>query len=117
MNPSPGYLLTIDLAHPARPPARVEADLEAVFHKVRNSTQHRAIKVIHGYGSHGRGGSTRETVRDWAYNFRRRLRAVIYGENYNIFDDDTQELREECGQIDDHDLNAANPGITILWVK
>ncbi len=117
MKPSPDYLLTIDLAHPPRPPARVEADLEAVLMKIRNSNQQRAIKVIHGYGSHGHGGSTRETVRDWAYNARRRLRAAIHGENYNIFDDDTQELRDECGKIDDHDLGAANPGITILWVK
>lgn len=111
------YILTIDLAHPARSPAHVEDDLEAVFVQVRNASQHRAIKVIHGYGSHGRGGSTRETVRDWTYRVRRRLRAVIYGENYNIFDDDTQALRDECGQIGDPDLNAANPGITILWVK
>ncbi len=117
MKPSLDYILTIDLAHPPRPPARVEADLQTVVLNVRNSNRQRAIKVIHGYGSHGRGGSTRETVRDWAYNFRRHLRAVIYGENYNIFDDDTQELRDECGKIDDPDLQAANPGITILWVK
>jgi len=117
MRPSPAYFLTIDLGHPPRPPARVEADLEAAFLKVRSSSQHRALKVVHGYGSHGHGGSTRETVRDWAYNFRRRLRAVIYGENYNFFDESTQEMREECGKIDDADLNTANPGITILWVK
>ncbi len=117
MKPSRDYLLTIDLAHPPRPPARVEADLEAMLLKVRSSSQHRVIKVIHGYGSHGRGGSTRETARDWAYNFRRRLRAVIHGENYTFFDDDTQKMRDECGKIDDSDLNAANPGITILWVK
>lgn len=117
MKPSPDYLLTIDVAHPPRPASRVEGDLDALLMKIRNSSQHRALKVIHGYGSHGRGGSTRETVRDWAYNARRRLRAVIYGENYNIFDEDTQELREECGKIEDSDLGASNPGITILWVK
>ena len=117
MKPSPDYVLTVDLGHPPRPAARVEADLEALLMKVRNSHQYRAIKVIHGYGSHGRGGSTRETVRDWAYNARKRLRATITGESYGIFDDDTQEMRDECGKIDDHDLNSANSGITILWVK
>ena len=117
MKPSADYILTIDVAHPPRPPARVEADLQTVVLKIRNSRQHRALKVVHGYGSHGRGGSTRETVRDWAYNQRRHLRAVIYGENYDLFDDETQELRAECGQLDDADLGSSNPGITILWVK
>lgn len=117
MQSSPDYLLTVDLAHPPRPPERVEADLETLLMKIRNSNQYRALKVIHGYGSHGRGGATRETVRDWAYGARKRLRATITGENYSIFDDDTQEMRDECGKLDDHDLNSANAGITILWVK
>ncbi|MDZ7344205.1 MAG: hypothetical protein ONA90_06785, partial [candidate division KSB1 bacterium] len=73
--------------------------------------------VIQGYGSHGRGGSTKETVRNWAYQFRRRFRAVIAGEEYGIFDSDTQAMRQQCGQITDADLGAGNLGITLLWVK
>ncbi len=111
------YFLTIDVAHPPRPPARVEAELQAALMQVRNSKQWRVIKVIHGYGSHGKGGSTRETVRDWAYRFRRHFRAIINGEDYSIFDDDTQAMRGECGQLGDTDLGASNPGITIFWVK
>ncbi len=111
------YMLTIDVAHPARPSARAEAELQDALMKVRNSKQWHAIKVVHGYGSHGKGGSTRETVRNWAYQFRRQFRAVINGEDYGIFHDGTQEMRDEYGQLDDADLDAANPGITILWVK
>lgn len=116
--PTPSdYILTIDVAHPPRPPARVEAELQQTLMKVRNSKQWRAIKVVHGYGSHGKGGSTRETVRDWAHQFRRHFRAVITGEDYGIFDEDTREMRQECGQPADPDLGASNPGITVLWVK
>jgi hypothetical protein len=111
------YLLTIDVAHPARPPAAVEAALQDALMKVRNSRQWRAVKVIHGYGSHDKGGATKETVRNWAYQFRRHFRALIDGENYSILHEDTQEMREECGQDFDSDLDASNRGITILWVK
>jgi len=111
------YLLTLDVAHPARPPAHVETELHEALMRVRSGKPWRAIKVVHGYGSHGRGGATRDTVRDWAFRLRRHFRAVINGEDYDIFHDDTQEMRSECGQVDDSDLGAANSGITILWVK
>lgn len=111
------YFFVIDVGHPPRAPQQVENDLAEALTQVRNSPQLRVIKVIHGYGSHGKGGSTKETVRNWAFQYRRRLRAVINGEEYNIFDSDTQELREECGQTDDADLGLGNPGITLLWVK
>jgi hypothetical protein len=111
------YILVLDVGHPPRPPQQVEAELASALAKVRNSSTLRAIKVIHGYGSHGRGGNTKETVQNWAFQFRRRFRAVIAGEDYDIFNAETQELRNECGQIPDADLGVGNPGITLLWVK
>jgi hypothetical protein len=111
------YILTLDVGHPPRPPKRVESELEAALAKVRSSPNLRAIKIIHGYGSHGTGGNTKETVRNWAFQFRRRFRAVINGEDYDIFDDGTQEMRNECGQIADNDLGIGNEGITLIWVK
>jgi hypothetical protein len=111
------YLLVIDVGHPPRPPQQVENELEAALAKVRSSSTLRALKVIHGYGSHGRGGSTKETVRNWAFQFCQRFRAVINGEDYDIFDSDTQEMREECGQVADVDLGSGNAGMTLIWVK
>lgn len=111
------YMLVLDVGHPPRPPKQVESELDAALSKVRGSSQLRVIKVIHGYGSHGQGGHTKVTVRNWAFQFRRRFRAIINGEDYDIFDDDTQEMREECGQIGDNDLGIGNPGMTLLWVK
>lgn len=110
-------MCTIDVAHPRRQPKQVEDALDDILGKVRNHSAWRAVKVIHGYGSSGKGGATKETVRNWAYQRRRHLRATIAGEDYDLFGDDTQEMRSECGQIDDPDLGAGNPGVTILWVK
>jgi len=111
------YMQTIDVAHPRRQPKQVEEELDAVLSKVRSHSALRAVKVIHGYGSSGKGGATKETVKNWAYQRRRHLRATIAGESYDLFNDDTQEMRGECGQMDDPDLGAANPGVTVLWVR
>jgi len=85
--------------------------------RVRNSPTLRVLKVIHGHGSTGRGGSSREVVRNWAFRNRHRLRAVIPGESYEVSDADTHELRIEIGQYPDSDLGKGNPGITLLWIK
>jgi len=111
------YMLVLDVGHPPRPPKLVENELDAALAKIRNSSALRVIKVIHGYGSHGQGGHTKVTVRNWAFQFRRRFRAIINGEDYDIFDEATQELRDECGQLDDNDLGIGNAGITLIWVK
>ena len=112
---SPIY--SIDVAHPPRHPDVVESELASAWSTVRNSATLRIIKIVHGHGSTGKGGSTKEIVRNWLFRSRTKLRAVIDGENYGMFDADVQEMRNEVGQFDDRDLNACNPGITIVWVK
>jgi hypothetical protein len=110
-------LLTVDVAHPPCPPGDVEELLLQAWGRVRNSATLRVMKIIHGYGSSGRGGTTRDVVRNWAFSRRTRFRMVINGEDYDVSDPPTQELRREVGAYDDPDLHGANPGITIVWVK
>ncbi|MDP2209209.1 MAG: hypothetical protein Q8K98_10645 [Bacteroidota bacterium] len=105
-------VITVDVGHPPRRPAQVECQLEESLSQVRNSSTLCIMKIIHG-----RSGTTKETVRNWAHNKRRRIRGIIYGENYSIFNGSTQEMRNEAGQFPDADLEASNDGITILWVK
>jgi len=105
-------VLTLDVGHPPRHPEIVESELEEKLLKVRNSSSLCIMKIIHG-----QSGNTKRIVRNWAYNKRRRLRGIIYGENYTIFDEQTQKMRDEAGQFPDADLEASNSGITILWVK
>ena len=85
--------------------------------KVKNSSSLRVLKIIHGHGSSGKGGSTKDVVRNWLFRNRTKLRAIIDGENYSMFDGDVQEMRTEVGQFGDSDLGSANQGVTIVWVK
>ncbi|HXG00607.1 MAG TPA: hypothetical protein VNL69_07465 [Bacteroidota bacterium] len=110
-------VVVIDVAHPPRAPEVVEDELLQAWTSVRNSPSLRVIKVIHGYGSTGKGGSTRENVRNWAFRNRRHFRAVLNGEDYTLFNNEVQQMRLQVGQYPDPDLQFGNPGITVLWVK
>ena len=103
----------LDVAHPPRSQESVEEALDAVLR--RGSP--RAVKVIHGYGSSGKGGSTRLVVRNWAYVHRKKIRSTIPGEEYSRFDPRVQELCGLEGFPDDPDLDASNPGITVLHLR
>ncbi len=107
----------VDVAHPPRRADAVEDLLMREWGVVRNSAQWRVIKVIHGYGSSGRGGSTRETVRNWSSRMKGKFLAVIAGEEYSMFHPESQAMRRAIGAFDDSELEAGNKGITYLWVR
>ena len=113
----PSPVLVIDVAHPPRHPDDVEADLIRSWSLVRNSETLRIVKVIHGRGSTGKGGSTRNVVRNWAFKHRNRFRGVIEGEEYALLDPGTLAMRQEVGAFPDTDLGAGNDGIICLWIK
>jgi hypothetical protein len=110
-------LHTLDVAHPPRHPDVVEQELVDAWSRVRRSSSLRVLKIIHGHGSSGKGGSTKEVVRNWTFRNRSKFRGVIDGENYSLYDRSTQEMRQEVGQYADTDLGKANPGITVVWTK
>lgn len=113
--PSPVFVL--DVAHPPLRADTLDAVLDDAWGTVRNSPTLRILKVVHGYGSTGKGGTIRESTRNWAYRHRARFSAVIPGEAFSLFDETTRAMRDACGQFEDPDLHAANPGMTIVWVK
>ncbi|MBM2839726.1 MAG: hypothetical protein HW412_254 [Bacteroidetes bacterium] len=110
-------ILTIDVAHPPRHPDSVEEELLHAWSQVRNSPDLRVLKIIHGYGSSGKGGSTKEAVRNWTFRNRHKFKTVVDGEDYDLYDATTAVMRTEVGPYNDSDLGAANAGITIVWVK
>ncbi len=110
------YIYTIDVAHPPRHPDLVEEQLLEAWMRVRNHAELRVIKAIHGHGSSGKGGSTKETVRNWAFQHRGHFESIIVGEQFDLTDTATQEMLAECGIMYDDDCGKANPGITLIWV-
>jgi hypothetical protein len=111
------YIHTIDIAHPALTSENAERVLDDELKLVRSAQQWRVMKVIHGYGTNERPAVLKQVVQNWAHRNRTRLLAVIPGEDYDILDAKTQELRKQCGQDPDADLGKLNPGITLLWIK
>jgi len=76
-----------------------------------------ALKLVHGYGSTGSGGKLKDAIRR---SLRRRqkegkIRAWVAGEKWDIFDETTRLILQECPQLDkDRDLKGYNEGITIV---
>ncbi len=110
-------LHTVDIAHPPLRGEDAERELDEILRKVRGSDCLRGLKIIHGYGKSGTGGVLKVLVLNWTFRNKRRLRGVIPGEQYSVHDRQTQEMRSQVGQVADPDLDAGNPGITIVWVK
>ena len=111
------HVRVLDVAHPPLPPARVEELLLQAWNEARNAPGIRVIKVIHGYGSTGKGGGTQLLVRNWGSQMRTKVRGVICGEDYSMYAQLSQAMRREVGSFDDSELDAGNRGITYLWIK
>ena len=76
-----------------------------------------AVKLIHGYGSTGKGGKIRLEVRAYLERQKARgqIRDYIPGERFSIFDEPTRSAFALCDELRrDHDLDAANNGVTIV---
>ena len=90
--------------------------LKAELEKCR-SRKVTAVKVIHGYGSSGVGGALREGIRKSLISRRKEggVRAVVFGENWSIFDATTRFVLEQCPELGKgRDLFHSNPGISVV---
>ena len=75
-----------------------------------------AVKVIHGYGSTGKGGALRDALRKSLLRRKKEglVTRVIFGEKWSVFEDDARYAIEHCPDLrSDRDLNHSNEGITI----
>jgi hypothetical protein len=80
----------------------------------------RVLKVIHGYGSSGRGGALCVGLRK-SFGLRKKegvIRDFIAGESFSIFNPVVLALLETVPELrGDPDLNATNEGVTLLWLE
>ena len=71
--------------------------------------------IIHGYGSSGKGGKIRIKARQWlnAQMKNGKVKSVIYGENFDIFNFNALRLKNQCIELEKV-LNTCNHGITVV---
>jgi hypothetical protein len=77
------------------------------------------LKIIHGYGSSGVGGSLRDALRRSLQKRRkeRKIRSFVCGEKWSIFEDAAREMLESCPELQkDPDLNGYNEGVTFVLI-
>lgn len=107
----------------------VEADLptledarKEVIEEIRRAKreQVRVLKIIHGYGSSGKGGKLLVGLRK-SFALRKQERVIrdfIPGEEFSIFNPTVLDLLEAVPELRAApDLNATNQGVTVLWLK
>jgi len=76
-----------------------------------------AVKVIHGYGSHGVGGELRIAIQSMLARMAQSgdIAAFIAGEDWRISDETSWRLiRKHRGLKQDRDLGKENKGISIV---
>ena len=76
-----------------------------------------AVKLIHGYGSTGRGGVIRTRVRRYLGELRTKakIKRFIPGEDFSIFNGETLLAFQACSALrQDNDLERGNTGVTII---
>src|SRR5215469_14535171 len=80
----------------------------------------RVLKVIHGYGSSGKGGALCVGLRK-SFALRKKegvIKDFIAGEDFTIFNEVVLAMLEAVPELrGDPDLGAINEGITVLLLK
>ena len=83
----------------------------------KRDKQAKCLLIIHGYGSHGVGGAIREQAskRLEAKCKRGELKLVVYGENFNPCDSDSQLLLNQFPELKSL-TDYFNHGVTIVML-
>ena len=78
------------------------------------------LKIIHGYGSGGRGGVLRTGLRKVFAEYQRDGDILGYasGEEFSIFHPVSLEMITAAPELGkDPDLERNNPGVSFLWIQ
>lgn len=93
---------------------RLDAELEAA--RQMNTP---LMKLIHGYGSSGKGGRIRTASRRYLEEaaVQGRIAAYLPGEQFSIFDETTRRALQQYPRLrQDRDLDRENRGITFVFL-
>ena len=109
--------LNLELGYPTADEAirRLTAELNAC-----RAVHTPLIKIIHGYGSSGKGGRIRTACRKHLQQAQAdgTVAAVITGENFSIFDETTRRCLNSYPLLrQDRDLDRENRGVTFVILR
>ncbi len=79
-----------------------------------------AFKIIHGYGSTGKGGALRTGLREYLTQLKRAkiIADFVPGENWSAFDETTRKVLDLDDDFrKDSDLGKMNSGVTIIVIS
>ena len=99
----------------------VDDAIRRITYNIRNAGTFgvSAVKIIHGYGSTGKGGAIRTEARKYLENQKKRgmIKDYIPGEEFSIFNEYTRKAFLLCDDLRrDKDIDRHNNGITIVIV-
>ncbi|MCH7613445.1 MAG: Smr/MutS family protein [Candidatus Marinimicrobia bacterium] len=105
-------LKTIDIGHKNYHLDSALSVLETEVSKAMFAGKVRALKIVHGHGE----GALRSAVREWCEEQEGRFKAVIYGEDYDMFHQESVNMRSACGNPKDPHLGLKNRSVTYIWL-
>ena len=109
--------LNLELGRPTADEALRRLTFEVHHSK---SLGYTAMKLIHGYGSSGKGGRIRTASRKYllAQQEKGRIAAVVPGERFTIFDETTRRALQQYPHLrQDRDLERENMGVTFVFIR
>lgn len=80
----------------------------------------KVFKIIHGYGSTGKGGALRTGIRNYLDQLKgaKIIADYIPGENWDVFSETTRKVLDLDNQFrKDEDLGKMNSGVTIIVIS
>lgn len=106
--------LNLELGQPTADEAlrRLAAELCAARQMKR-----KALKIIHGYGSSGKGGKIRTACRRYLREAQERGEVTMWlpGERFSIFEEDARQMMAQCEALrQDKDREQYNNGVTFV---
>ena len=80
----------------------------------------KVFKIIHGYGSTGKGGALRTGIRDYLTQLKRAkiIADFVPGEDWSVFNETTRKILDlDSSFSKDSDLGKMNSGVTIIVIS
>lgn len=95
----------------------VEEAMEMLKNKIKRCRQNKilCLYIIHGYGSSGKGGAIRQSVRKWLGSQLNggKIKACVFGEEFNIVDETSRNLNERYEGLEEL-TRIHNHGVTVI---